>query len=69
MAMSEIIKHGSRYIYKREGWYGKKVTCPYCKCQFVITEKTKFSHATGGEPIATVTCPECGNTEIKIKGR
>lgn len=68
ISMSEIIKHGTHFLYKKEDWYGKEVKCPHCKCYFRITARTRFHQTTGGEHWATVTCPECGCTELKVKG-
>lgn len=69
--MPRIFKHGDRYLMHREAWFGRRVTCEACRCVFEIDEHTKFTHTTGpgsdGSWYATVTCPECGVTENKLR--
>lgn len=70
--MSKVIKHGDDWPSHREAWYGKQVTCNSCGCLFEITEKTRFSHTTGGGSVGyyeayDILCPECGNTGNKLR--
>jgi hypothetical protein len=64
--MSEVMRHGKSFFYKKASWYGVVADCKYCGCQFKITADTAFHHPTGGNKVATVTCPECGCTELEV---
>jgi len=61
--MARIIKHGSEWKHKKEGWYGRVVECKACGCEFVLDSDVNFRVTTGGRPgITYIQCSECGST-------
>jgi hypothetical protein len=61
--MAQIIQHGSEWLHKKEGWYGKTVKCTRCECRFVLDQNVNFEVRTGGGTgISYIQCSECGST-------
>jgi hypothetical protein len=62
--MPKIFKHGSKWKFKREAYFGRKAKCKACGCIFELTPESKFEVYTGGKSgLSYCVCPECSQTE------